>query len=40
MMTLNVYSHLMKTENQEAVCRMEKAIFEETGHNLVTNTGS
>lgn len=35
--TLNVYSHLMKGENQEAVCRLENAIFETTGHNLVTN---
>jgi len=34
--TLNVYSHLMKSENQEAVCRLENTIFEETGHNLVT----
>ena len=35
--TLNVYSHLMKGENQEAACRLENAIFEGTGHNLVTN---
>jgi integrase len=34
--TLNVYSHLMKSENQEAVCRLENAIFQGTGHNLVT----
>jgi integrase len=34
--TLNVYAHLMKSENQEAVCRLENAIFETTGHNLVT----
>ena len=27
MMTLNVYSHLMKSENQEAAVRLEKAIF-------------
>ena len=27
MMTLNVYSHLMKSENQEAACRLENAIF-------------
>jgi len=35
--TLNVYSHLMKSENQEAACRLENTIFEATGHNLVTN---
>ena len=35
--TLNVYAHLMKKENQEAACRLENAIFEGTGHNLVTN---
>jgi hypothetical protein len=26
----------MKKENQEAACRLENAIFERTGHNLVT----
>jgi integrase len=35
--TLSVYAHLMKDENQEAACRLENAIFEGTGHNLVTN---
>jgi len=25
--TLNVYSHLMKGENQDAVCRLEDNIF-------------
>ena len=35
--TLNVYAHLMKKENQEAACRLENTIFEGTGHNLVTN---
>ena len=35
--TLNVYAHLMKKENQEAACRLESTIFEGTGHNLVTN---
>lgn len=34
--TLNVYAHLMKGENQEAACRLEKSIFEGTGHILVT----
>lgn len=35
--TLDVYSHLMKSENQEAVCKLENTIFQATGHNLVTN---
>lgn len=35
--TLNVYAHLMKKENPGAACRLENAIFETTGHNLVTN---
>src|SRR5664280_1834470 len=35
--TLDVYSHLMKSENQDAACRLENTIFEGTGHNLVTN---
>ena len=35
--TLNVYAHLLKETNQEAVCRLENTIFEATGHNLVTN---
>ncbi len=34
--TLDVYSHLIKTENQDAACRLEKTIFERNGHNLVT----
>jgi len=29
--TLNVYSHLMKTENQEAACRLEETIFKIQG---------
>jgi len=37
MMTLNVYSHLMKSENQEAACRLENAVFSESGHKVVTN---
>jgi integrase len=36
--TLTVYAHLMKETNQEAACRLEKAIFKGTGHNLVTKT--
>ena len=35
MVTLNVYAHLMKETNQEAVLRLENTIFE-TGHNLGT----
>ena len=34
--TLNVYSHLLKETNQEAVCKLENSIFQTTGHNLVT----
>ncbi len=34
--TLNVYAHLMKDSNQEAVCKLENIIFKGTGHNLVT----
>jgi integrase len=34
--TLNVYAHLMKGENQEAACRLENTIFEGTGHKMVT----
>ena len=30
--TLNVYAHLMKPVNQEAACRLENTIFEDTGH--------
>ena len=33
--TLNVYSHLMKSENQEAACRLESTIFEVTGSKMV-----
>jgi len=35
--TLNIYAHLMKQDNQEAVCKLENTIFERTSHNLVTN---
>jgi len=35
--TLDVYSHLMKSENQAAACRLENTIFEGTGHKMVTN---
>lgn len=33
--TLNVYSHLMKKENQEAACRLEETIFSINGSSLV-----
>ncbi len=35
--TLNIYAHLIKQDNQEAVCKLENTIFQTTGHNLVTN---
>ena len=35
--TLNVYSHLLKETNQEAICRLENTIFQATGHKMVTN---
>jgi integrase len=35
--TLNVYSHLMKPVNQESASRLEKSIFQGTGHKMVTN---
>jgi len=28
--TLNAYSHRMKSENQDEACRLENAILEET----------
>jgi integrase len=33
--TLNVYAHLMKPANQEAVCRLENAIFGGNGSKMV-----
>jgi len=33
--TLNVYSHLIKSENQEAACRLENTIFEVYGSKMV-----
>jgi len=38
MVTLNVYAHLMKETNQEAVMRLEKTIFEEDGSKMVAET--
>ncbi|MGD0275886.1 MAG: site-specific integrase [Syntrophales bacterium] len=37
--TLSVYAHFIKTENQDAVCKLENTIFEGTGHKMVTNSG-
>jgi integrase len=34
--TLNIYAHLMKKVNQEAACRLEKTVFNDTGHKMVT----
>ena len=34
--TLNVYAHLLKETNQDAVCRLENTIFQATGHKTVT----
>ena len=38
MVTLTIYAHLLNPVNQEAACRLEKAILEPTGHNSVTTT--
>jgi integrase len=35
--TLNVYSHLMKSVNQESALRLENAIFEINGSKIVAN---
>ena len=34
--TLNVYAHLMKPVNQEAACRLERAVFEVSGDQMET----
>ena len=36
--TMNVYAHLMKPVNQEAACRLEKAVFETNGDQMETKT--
>ena len=36
--TLNVYAHLMKPTNQEAVCRLENTVFGEDGSKMVAQT--
>ena len=38
--TLNVYAHLMNPVNQEAACRLEKAIFDGTSSKMVVNNKS
>lgn len=37
MVTLNIYSHLLKDSNQEAACRLENAIFEVNGSKMVAD---
>jgi len=36
--TLNVYAHLMKPANQDAVCRLENTFFGATVHKMVTKS--
>ena len=36
--TLNVYTHLMKPTNQEAVHRLENTIFAKDGSKMVAET--
>ena len=38
--TLDIYAHLMKPTNQEAACRLEKAVFEGNGCKTVATTGA
>jgi integrase len=37
LVTLNVYAHLTNPVNQEAACRLENAIFEQSGSKMVAN---
>jgi hypothetical protein len=37
MVTLNIYSHLLKDSNQESACRLENAIFEVNGSKMVAD---
>jgi hypothetical protein len=37
MVTLNIYSHLLKDSNQEAACRLENAIFEINDSKMVAD---
>jgi len=34
--TLDIYAHLFSKVNQEAACRLEKTVFNSTGHKTVT----
>jgi len=34
---LNVYAHLINSVNQEAACKLENAIFEQSGSKMVAN---
>ena len=36
--TLNVYAHLMKPTNQEAVCRLENTVLGEDGSKMVAQS--
>jgi integrase len=36
--TLDIYAHLMKSENQESACGLEKMVFEKNGSKLVAKT--
>ena len=36
--TLNVYAHLVKSKNQEAACKLEKAVFEANGSKMVADS--
>ena len=36
--TLSVYAHLMNPINQEAPCRLEKAVFKQSGSKMVAET--
>jgi hypothetical protein len=36
--TLNIYAHLMKSTNQEAVCRLEERVFGINGDQMETST--
>jgi integrase len=37
MVTLNIYSHLLKDSNQEAACRLENTIFAQSGSKMVAD---
>jgi integrase len=39
MMTLNVYGHRIKPENQAAVCKLEQTVFQQHGSKMIANAG-